>query len=127
MTWRKSTAAKAAALAAWTALFDAGSGPAKLRIYTGSAPAGPNSSATGTLLLEFTLNDPATDLAGAFSTSPAVSATAGATGTAGWGRVLDSNNLAVADGTVGTEITMSSTSVVSSTVYQFTGGTITEG
>ncbi len=125
MSWRSSTAAKAAALAARWGLLEAGSAPAKLRIYTGSAPAGPGSSATGTLLLEFTLADPA-QVAGVFTTTPTISATASATGTAGWGRFLDSDNNAVIDGTVGTDFTLSNSSIVSGQVYQFTGGTVTE-
>jgi hypothetical protein len=127
MSWKRSPNAKAVALAAWLALCEAGSGPGKLRIYSGSQPATGGGSLSGnTLLVEFTLNDPASS-AGAFSTSPAVSATASATGTATWGRLVDSDGNAVADGTVGVELTLSSSSIVSGNSYSFTGGTITEG
>jgi hypothetical protein len=127
MTWKRSTAAKAAALTAWLGLLEAGSGPGKLRIYSGTQPATGGGALSGnTLLVEFTLNDPASS-AGAFSTSPAVSATAAASGTATWGRLVDSDGNVVADGAVGSELTLSSSSITSGNSYSFTGGTITEG
>ncbi len=127
MTWKRSTTAKAAALTAWLGLLEAGSGPGKLRIYSGTQPATGGGGLSGnTLLVEFTLNDPASS-AGAFSTSPAISANAVASGTATWGRLVDSDNNVVADGAVGSELTLSSSSITSGNSYSFTGGTITEG
>lgn len=127
MSWKRSANAKAVALAAWLALCEAGSAAGKLRIYSGTQPATGGGGLSGnTLLIEFTLNDPASS-AGAFVVSPAVSATASATGTAVWGRLVDSDGNAVADGTVGVELTLSSTSITSGNSYSFTGGTITEG
>lgn len=127
MSWKRSANAKAVALAAWLALCEAGAGPGKLRIYSGTQPATGGGGLSGnTLLVEFTLNDPASS-AGVFSTSPAVSANATATGTATWGRLVDSDGNAVADGAVGVELTLSSTSITNGNSYSFTGGTITEG
>lgn len=127
MSWKRSANAKAVALEAWLGLLEAGSGPGKLRIYSGTQPATGGGALSGnTLLVEFTLNDPASS-AGAFSTSPAVSATAVASGTATWGRLIDSDANVVADGAVGSELTLSSTSITSGNSYSFTGGTITEG
>jgi hypothetical protein len=127
MTWKRSVAAKAAALNAWLGLTEAGSGPGKLRIYSGTQPATGGGTLSGnTLLVEFTLADPAA-VAGAFDVSPAISADAVATGTATWGRLVDSDGNAVADGAVGSEFTLSSASIVNGSTYQFTGGTITEG
>ena len=54
-----STAARNAGVDAIVDLIDGGSGAGVLRIYSGSKPAGPGSSATGTLLLAYTLSDPA--------------------------------------------------------------------
>ena len=59
MALRISTAARNAGLNAITALVDGGSGAGVLRIYSGTQPAGPGSSPTGTLLLAITLSDPA--------------------------------------------------------------------
>ncbi len=105
MTAKFSTAARNAAVNAWTALIDAGSGAGKLRIYTGSQPAGgPGDAATGTLLVEIPLADPSFAAASGGSASadidPVPSASASNTGTAGWGRILDSNNTAIIDGSV---------------------------
>lgn len=128
-----------AAADAGPTLFDAGSGAAKLRIYTGSAPAGPGSAPTGTLLAEITLNDPsfagASAGVAALSTSPALSTTAVATGTAGYARVVDStqaagSGLGVCDLTVsatggGGEVQLASTSIASGVTVSVTSGSIT--
>lgn len=121
------TAARNAACDAVVDLIDGGSGAGKLRIYTGSPPATPGTSATGTLLAEFTLSDPAfgsaSSGAAALDVTPAVTDTADATGTAGWFRFLDSTEaagtgLGVIDGTVtatggGGDLTLNTTSIAS--------------
>jgi hypothetical protein len=120
MAWRIATAVRNTMLDAIDDALAAGTAAPKLRIYSGSPPAGPGSAATGTLLAEFTLNDPAFDAAGSGAMSldidPAVATTGLAAGTAGWGRLLTSNEaagtgLGVADGVVGTEITLNTTTV----------------
>lgn len=98
-----STARRNAATDSVVDALDAGAGAGKLRLYTGTQPASPNSSATGTLLVEFTLNDPAFGSASSgfcFAVLPGgfIAATAAASGQAGWFRGLDSNNVAVVDG-----------------------------
>lgn len=118
MTAKFSTAASNAAVNARSALVDAGSGAGKLRIYTGTQPAGgPGDAASGTLLVEITLADPAFAAASGGSSSadvdPVPTANASNTGTAGWGRVLDSNNVAIMDGAVGAEFTLNTTAVTS--------------
>lgn len=122
MTVRIGTTARNAAVDAVRAQLDAGAGAAKLRIYTGSQPATPATAATGTLLVEITLNDPAADAAASgsstFDVSPVPSGTAVATGTAGWARLLDSNNVAVVDAAIPADITIDDTSIV-------LGGTVT--
>jgi hypothetical protein len=116
---------------------DAGSGPGKLRIYSGTRPAGPGSSVGAAVLLaEFALSDPAFDAAGTagagiatLDVTPAVSdATADATGTATWGRFLDSDDngkIDVSVGTSGADINLNTTSIVASAVVTITAGTIT--
>lgn len=105
MTVRVSTAVRNAMVDAARALLDAGSGAGKIRIYTGSQPAGgPGAAATGTLLVEIALSDPAyaaaASGAAAIDTDPALTGIASATGTAGWARLLDSDNTAVIDASV---------------------------
>lgn len=84
---------------------DAGVGAATLEVYTGSQPANADTAASGTLLVTLTLNDPAGTQSGGVITidvDPAISATAVATGTAGWARMKDSAGVTVLDGSVGT-------------------------
>jgi hypothetical protein len=115
---------------------DAGSGAGLLRIYTGSKPAGPGTAASGTLLAEFTLSDPAFgDAANGVATldvTPDVQdASANATGTAGYFRLADSDGNGKIDGTVtatggGGDITLNTVSIVSGAVVTITSGTITQ-
>ncbi len=98
MPVRISTAARNAEVAAVRDVIDAGSGAGRLRIYSGSQPAGPGTAPSGTLLVEVVLNDPSfgapatgTITAGQ---SPALSGTGLAAGTAGWARIVDSTEAA---------------------------------
>lgn len=98
---------------------DAGPGAATLEIRTGSQPANADTAASGTLLVTLTLNDPAGTQSGGVITidvTPAISATAVATGTAGWGRLMDSTGATVLDGSVatsGADFNIDSTSITS--------------
>lgn len=135
MTIRISTAARNAAVAAIAALVDGGSGAGLIRVYTGSQPATPATSPSGTLLLEFTLSDPAFG-------SPAtgvctldvtpIPADQGITnGTAGWFRVLDSTEgagtgLGIIDGACTSgELELSTTSITTGLDVEVTSLTIT--
>ncbi len=104
MTVRISDAARNAAAAAIAALVDGGVAAGHLRIYTGAQPATVATAPSGTLLLDFTLSDPAyaAPAAGsaALDVTPPVSAVAGAAGTAGWFRLGDSTGAGVVDGSV---------------------------
>src|SRR5687768_3042374 len=104
MATRIPTAARNAATDAIVDRLDAGAGAGKLRIYTGSQPASANDAATGTLLAEFTLADPAFgNSATGTATASAIADTTGlAAGDAGWFRALDSNSTTCIDGSVGT-------------------------
>lgn len=130
VTLRLSTAARNAGVAAIAALADAGSGPGVVRIYTGSQPATPATSASGTLLVTIPFNDPAfgapaTGVVTADDT-PAMTADAVADGTAGWFRLLDSTGAAVLDGAVPGEMTLSNTAITTGTAVTITGGTLTQ-
>lgn len=105
-------------------LLDAGAGAGKVRIYDGTQPADVDTAVTSqTLLAELPMSDPA--FAAAVDGAPGGDATAGsitddtsanATGTASWFRAVDSNNVAVIDGSAGTsnaDLILDSTSITS--------------
>jgi len=104
-----SNAAAIAAANSITALIDGGAGPGKLQIYDGAQPADPGVAvSTQVLLAELTLSDPSFGAAvdgnpGGLATANAVldDTSANATGIASWFRVIDSNLLAVIDGSAG--------------------------
>jgi len=118
-------------------LADAGSGAAYIELRSGSKPATPGDTATGTLLVTFTLNDPAFGNAGAsaagradLSLSPAISATGAASGDVGWFRLYDSDDNVIMDGTVsatggGGDLTMSTVTVSSGLDVNLTSGSVT--
>ncbi len=135
-----SVAARNAACDAIVDLIDGGSGPGVLRIYTGSKPATPATSPTGTLLAEFTLSDPAFGNASVgvatLDVTPAlIDTSANATGTAGYFRICDSTEaastgLGVVDGTVtatggGGDLTLNTVAITSGAEVEVTAGTIT--
>lgn len=102
---------------------------AKLRIYTGSAPANCAAAATGTLLIEIAL--PSDWMSAAASASKAKlgtwSGSATGTGTAGYFRILDSGATATGlqgtAGTSGTDMILDSASITSGqsvTINSFT-------
>lgn len=119
MAIRIAAATRGTMMDAVEAALDGGAGAATLEIRTGSQPADADTAASGTLLVTLTLNDPAGTQSGGVITidvSPAISATASDTGTAGWGRLKDSTGATVLDGSVGTsgaDFIIDSTSITS--------------
>lgn len=121
------------------ALIDGGSGAGHLRIYTGTQPAGPGTSPSGTLLVDIALNDPSFDAAASgvanLDVTPAVSGTGVAAGTAGWARYLTSTEaagtgLGVVDGSVtetggGGDVTINTTTVSIGLAVSVTSASIT--
>jgi hypothetical protein len=121
------------------ALVNGGSGAGKLRIYSGSQPATPATSPSGTLLLEVTLNDPAFGSAASgvatADVDPALSGTGAAAGTAGYFRIVDSTEaagtgLGIIDGSVtatggGGECQLSTTTISNGLAVSITSLTIT--
>jgi hypothetical protein len=111
---------------------DNGSGAGYLEIRSGTRPAGPGSSASGTTLLAtVTLIDPAfgTASSGVASLSNPAAVTAVGTGTATWFRAFSSDGTALFDGKVGTsgqDLNLTSTSITSGQSVDITGGTITQ-
>ena len=88
---------------------DGGAAAGIVRIYTGSQPADADSAATGTLLVEIDLNDPAFGAAAAgvatADVSPQPTGVAGAAGTAGWFRALDSDGVDITDNVIDGSVT----------------------
>jgi hypothetical protein len=88
------------------ARIDAGAGPGQLEIYSGTRPANPEAAVPGAsvLLVDFTLEDPAfaaATMVGTVATANAAQpdpVNGAANGTATWFRILDSDNVAIMDG-----------------------------
>ena len=139
MTLRISTAARNAAVAAIAALVDGGSGAGVIRVYSGSQPATPATSPSGTLLLEFTCSDPAfgSPATGVVNLdiTPAVADDGITNGTAGYFRICDSTEaagtgLGIVDGSVtatggGGDLTLSTTSITTGLTVTITSLTLT--
>ena len=114
-----------------TTLIDAGASAGLLRIYDGTQPA--TGGTATTLLAELTMTDPSA--AGASSgvwTASSITAdsSANATGTATWFRIVDSNGVAVLDGTVGTsgaDLNLDSVSITAGQSVSVTSMVITAG
>jgi hypothetical protein len=109
---------------------DAGSGAGTIAIRSGTRPATPTTTATGTLLATVTLPDPAfgAGSAGVATINDPTGVTAVATGTASWFRAFDSDGNAKFDGSVGTsgaDLNLSTVSIVSGATVDITGGTVT--
>lgn len=110
---------------------NAGSGAPKIALYTGSKPANADATATGTKLVEFSLDGTdAFDAASAGSlpidANPDIVATAIADGTAGYGRLVDSDGNKILDGDVGTSgsvFNITSTTIVNGQTVTLTSGT----
>lgn len=135
MAVRLATATRNALADAVATRADSGAGAATVKVYTGAQPASANDTiGASTLLATFTLNDPSFNAAasGAISliTSPAISTTGAATGTAGWFRMESSTPATVIDGSVtatggGGDMTLDNTSITSGQTVNLTGGTVT--
>ena len=113
------TAAQAMAAALAT---DIGSA-ATIEIRSGSKPATPESTVTGTLLATVAISGSFTASGGALTSADPASVTVAASGTAGYFRLKTSGGTAKVDGTVGTsgaDMNLSTTSLVA-------GGTVDLG
>lgn len=109
---------------------DAGAGPGLWRIYNGTRPA---SCGTATTLgAELTLSDPSATKTGGVLTFSAITpdASANASITASWFRIVDSTGTCVIDGNVGTsgsDLNLNSTTITVGQEVSITAATITEG
>ena len=110
---------------------DAGPAAGFFRVYDGTRPA--TGGTATTLLAELTFSDPSASAASSgvltFSAITADSS-ANATGTATWGRVVDSTGAFVMDfsvGTSGADFNLNTTSITSGVQVSCTSATLTEG
>lgn len=133
MTVRWPVLGRTASLDALLDRMDAGSGPGVIEVRSGTQPATGDTTESGTLLVTFVCADPAWGASSGgvktLDTSPVISATAVATGTAGWARAKDSNDVDCGDFSVGTSATdliINSTSITSGQTVNLTSGTITD-
>lgn len=131
MTIGLSTALRNAHLDAIRTAIDAGAGPGLLRVYDGSRPATGGSATTK--LAELTFTDPAGPSAssGALTFSAITKdSSADATGTATWGRIVDSTGAFVMDvsvGTSGADYILNTTSIVGGVEVSCTSAVLTAG
>jgi hypothetical protein len=110
---------------------NAGAGAALIRIYDGTRPA--TGGAATTLLAELTATDPMFSAAASgVLTASAITqdASANATGTASWFRVVDSTATVVMDGNCGTsgsDLNLTTLSIVITQPVSITSFVLTEG
>lgn len=133
MTIHISTAARNAAANAAVDLVDGGTGPGKIRIYSGTQPAGPDTAIGAQVLLaEAALSDPGFAAASSgvkvLDNTPIPAGTGLAAGTAAWFRIVDSNNVAVIDGsagTSGTDLVLNTAAITVGVAVEITSGSLT--
>lgn len=135
MSLTLSNAVRSAAADAIASRVDGGTGAGKIRIYSGTRPAGPDTAITSqTLLAEFACADPSfsSGVNGVITldATPVLSATGVAAGTATWARILDSNNVACIDAKVtasggGGDVTISTTTISVGLPLTVSAGTLT--
>lgn len=110
---------------------DAGAGAGLFRVYDGSRPA--TGGTATTLLAELTFTDPsAPNASSGVLTFSAITAdaSANATGTATWGRLVDSTGAFVGDfsvGTSGADFNLNTTSITAGVQVSCTSAVLTEG
>lgn len=134
MTTRISVASATAAVGAMTALLDGGAGAGHIEIRTGAQPASVATAASGTLLGTLTLSDPAFGAAANGSASANAitgDTSADATGTAGWFRAYDSNNVAIIDGSItatggGGDLELDNVNIVATGTINVTSWTVSQ-
>lgn len=127
---RLSTTARNALANALASAINANGNAGTIKIYSGSQPATPQDTATGTLLATLTFPNPpfGSAAAGVITAGAIPQVNAVATNTAGWARVADAGGNAILDvdvGTAGASINLNTTAIVSGGPVAITSGTLT--
>jgi hypothetical protein len=138
MSLTLSNAARSAAADAVVDLVDGGTPPALIRVYGGSRPAGPGTTTAETLLAEFECANPAFGSASngvaTLDTTPALTATGLAAGTATWFRIVTGGTAAGGAGVIDGEVSdddgdgdlkLNTTTISEGLNLSITSGTIT--
>lgn len=99
----------------------------KLAIYDGIRPASGGTATTKLAEFTFSANLAAAASNGVLTLNVPPNATGLAAGTATWARITTSGGTFVVDLSVGSDITLNTTTVSVGLTVQFTSGTITEG
>lgn len=117
----------------FTAKWEVGAGPATIQVRTGAKPVATSDAATGTLLLTYTLSDPAWGAAvagvSALDASPLITTIAVAAGTAGWARCFAPDGSVVCDVTAGdsaTELLFDNAAIALGQTVNLNSGSITQ-
>lgn len=112
---------------------DGGTGAGSLQIRSDTRPVSANDAATGTLLAEVILENPAFGAAasGVATLADPDAVTGAAAGTATWFRVLDGDDATIFDGSVtatggGGDLTLATTTISVGLSVDVTGGTYTQ-
>jgi hypothetical protein len=104
-------------------LLNTGAAGAKIKIYSGDGPGGPDATATGTLLAEVPVTYPIpAATAGVLRLTPSADATVITNGVAGWARVVNSAGAALLDLVCGTD--GSGADLILSSQSLFQGGSV---
>ena len=112
---------------------DAGTGPGKIKIYSGTRPVTGGALSGNTLLGTILCSDPCApaSAAGELTFSAFTDdEDADAGGTATWARITDSDDNFVTDASVGTsgaDINLNSTNITAGGIIRITSGTLTAG
>lgn len=109
---------------------DGGAGAGLIRIYDGTRPA--TGGTATTLLAELTCSDPSGSVSSAVLTFSSITqdSSANATGTATWGRIVDSTGTFCVDfnvGTSGADLNLNSASITSGVAVAISSFTLTDG
>lgn len=122
------TVTAAACQSMGTALATAIGASSTIKIYTGTKPATPETTASGTLLATITISGSFTSTGGVLTAADPASVTPAASGTAGYFRVATSGGTAILDGTCGTsgaDMNLSTTAISTSNPLDLGVPTIT--
>lgn len=113
------------------ALITAAGTGCKIKIYSGAAPTNADTTASGLLLATLTISGAlGTAASGVLTLGAVTTATAAASGTAGYARITKSDDTALFDltsvGTSGADVNLNNTSITAGGTVSVSSGSVTE-